>query len=351
VKIPEDLNAREDLMRVHVKGAGDKELARLDVPIAVQGLARPRFSYALFIDDGSGGNGDGLLQVGESVNLVVQIKNTGDGIATQPTALLKNLGGPGLFIETGRQTLGELKPGAASTARFSFRVRDANDGADMRLQVFDAVMGDYLLERLRFPIRARGEAAKPSAGVVRVGKDDVAVLAAADNESTVLARAKAGAKLAAVAEVGGYVRVRAGDLVGYVAAADVAKAAGVVPKGVPKGLSTVYGRDPPRLQFSGVAAGGALRVPGDTYRLKVRVTDDTPVRDLYVFNEDQKVFYELLDAKTARDATVELDLKLKPGVNIVTVVAREDDEFAQREVITVFSEQGDAIKERRRRWR
>jgi hypothetical protein len=40
---------------------------------------------------------------------------------------------------------------------------------------------------------------------------------------------------------------------------------------------------------------------------------------------------------------VKATVKLKPGVNIITVVAREDDEFAQREVLTVYSTAGDAL--------
>ena len=36
-------------------------------------------------------------------------------------------------------------------------------------------------------------------------------------------------------------------------------------------------------------------------------------------------------------------VKLKPGVNVITVVAREDDEFAQREVMTVYSKKGDPL--------
>ena len=39
-------------------------------------------------------------------------------------------------------------------------------------------------------------------------------------------------------------------------------------------------------------------------------------------------------------------IKLEPGVNIVTVVAREDDEFAQREVLTIFSRAGDPLAEK-----
>ena len=84
-----------------------------------------------------------------------------------------------------------------------------------------------------------------------------------------------------------------------------------------------------------------VRQAGDTYQLKVSVRDDTPVRDIYIFVNDEKVFYELVDKKSSRAATLDLPVKLKPGLNIITVGAREDDEFAQREILAVFSEKGD----------
>ena len=75
----------------------------------------------------------------------------------------------------------------------------------------------------------------------------------------VLARAEAGARLDAVAEVNGFVRVRfnsaknsAGNLYGYVAQSGVSPAKGkasVSENGEPKGLSLVYGRDPPNITF------------------------------------------------------------------------------------------------------
>jgi carboxyl-terminal processing protease len=352
VKIPKNFAARDDLLRVKVSDQRGADLGAVKLPIRIEGLPRPRFAYALFIDDGAGGNGDGMLQVGESVDLVVSIRNTGEGVAEQPTALLKNLGGAELFIETGRQQLKELGPGQAATARFSFKVKEPKAEADLRLQVFDGVMGDYLLERIRLPIRAAGAAAKPQKGFVTVGQNGAMVFAAAEGTAPVLARAAAGVKLSSVSEVGGFVRVSVGEgVVGYVAAADVDKAQGradVVPKGEPKGLSVVYGRDPPRVTFLEPTKGGSVRVAGDSVQIRARVEDDGPVRDVYVFNGEQKVSYQLLAKKGPTDVTLEATVKLEPGVNMITVVAREDDEFAQREVLMVYSGKGDPLAKLKR---
>lgn len=350
IKLPKNLAGRRDLMRVDFHGGTGTALGALDVPITVKGLPRPRFTYALFLDDTEDGNGDGLLQAGEKVNLVVSIRNTGPGVAAEPTALVKNLGGSELFIETGRQQLTELSAGASATARFTFRVQPTEEQvAKLRLQVFDGLMGDYLIEKLEFPIRRDGNQAKPHRQVVQANQDNVPVLAAAEGSAPVLARLSQGSRVEGVADVGDFVRVKFGEVLGYVAAADVKGAKGrpkLDAKGQPKGLSFVFGRDPPRVSFVDTA-GESTTVDTETHTLKFRVQDDGPVRDVYVFHEDQKVYFDSLGTKGPTDATASVTLKLKPGVNLVTVVAREDDEFAQREMLTIYSTRGDPLAEKK----
>ena len=348
-KIPKDLTSRKDVMRVTFADGANAPLGTLDVPVAIAGLDRPRFSYALFIDDTQGGNGDGLLQVGESVELVAQIRNAGAGTAEEPTALLKNLGGAETFIQTGRQKLTALKPGASTVARFQFKVQSPAPEVELRMQVFDGVMGDFLTEKLSFPVKEASAEVKKSKKVVEA-THPVPVLAAADPQSAIVAKADTGSRFDAVAEVGPFVRVKLGEhLYGFVAAADVGPAKGkaqLSAAGEPKGLSFVYGRDPPRVTFPGLDATKPIEVQGDRFVLEAKIEDDGKVQDVYVFSNDQKVHYERV-AKNggATSAVVKATIKLKPGVNIVTVVAREDDEFAAREVVTVFSAKGDPLAE------
>jgi len=350
IRVPKDLVSRADLMRVKVGDAHRESIASVDVPIAVVGNARPRFAYALFLDDARGGNGDGLLQVGESVDLVVSIKNTGKGAAEKPMALLKNLGGSETFIDNGRAQLSTLAPDASAIARFSFKVQEAKDELALRLQVFDSVMGDYLVEKLRFPIKTGAPSTKKVSHTVSIERPNVPVYAAADGGALVVAQADQGAKLDAVAEVGDFVRVRIGkELFGYVAAAEVGAAKGrpvVDASGVPKGLSTVFGRDPPQITFVGIDASKPLVVDEKSLTLKYTITDDGPIADAYIFVGEEKVHYQRLAGEGATDRTLETTIALTPGVNVVTVVAREDDEFAQREVLTIFSRAGDPLAEK-----
>jgi carboxyl-terminal processing protease len=350
VRVPKDLVSRADLMRVRIGDATRPTIASIDVPMSIQGLPRPRFAYALFLDDARSGNGDGLLQVGEAVDLVVSIKNTGDGPSEKPMALLKNLGGSETFIDNGRAQLGALKPGDSAIARFSFKVQEPKDMLNLRLQVFDSVMGDYLVEKLRFPIKTGAATTKKIQHTVAAERPSVPVYAAADGGASIVAHVEQGAKLDAVAEVGDFVRVRIGkELFGYVASAEVGTVKGravVDTSGVPKGLSAIFGRDPPQITFAAAQTSSPLIVDGKTHDLRFTVEDDGPVADVYVFVGDEKIHYQRLGGTGATNREISTAIKLEPGVNIVTVVAREDDEFAQREVLTIFSRAGDPLAEK-----
>ena len=363
VKIPRDLQGRRDLVRVAVADDG-RSLATVDVPVTIEGLDRPRFAYSLFVDDGVGkdtnGNGDGLLQLGENVALVVGIKNTGKGASPEPTALLKNLGGAEVFIDVGRQKLDALAPGGTGVARFAFKVVAPPDqpmpkAVSLRLQVFDGVMGDYLVEKLSLPVRAASSpSSKKIKGTVEASAS-VPVLAAADASARVLGRLDAGARAETVGEVNGFVRLDlgGGNLYGYVAQSAVGPARGkatTTSSGTPQGFSLVYGREPPTVRFvdaAGAQVGEFVTTDATAFDLTAKIADDGTVADTYVYVGDQKVHYERLPAKAPTDATLRYKVALKPGVNVVTVVAREDDEFAQREVLTVFSTKGDPFAEKK----
>jgi carboxyl-terminal processing protease len=354
VKAPKELPSRRDVIRVSLAD-GHQDIMNLDVPVEIKSINRPRFSYGLFIDDGTGkdtaGNGDGLLQVGEKVALVVGIKNSGAGAAAEPTALLKNLGGPELFIDVGRQRLDPLAPGSSAVARFTFKVAEPTDGpppsnVELRLHVFDNALGDFLVEKLTFPLKIVGGKTTRAKGVVEA-RAAVSILAAADEGAAVVARAGPGARLEQVGEANGFVRVRLGSdsLYGYVSSSGVNPSNGkpTVGIGAETGLSLVYGRDPPVVRF--LNAAGAPQtdavVDGDRFDLIARIVDDGRVSDAYVFVGEQKTVYQRLDSRGPTDVTIRHSVKLEPGVNVITVVAREDDEFAQRETLTVFSKMGD----------
>jgi carboxyl-terminal processing protease len=93
-------------------------------------------------------------------------------------------------------------------------------------------------------------------------------------------------------------------------------------------------RSEPRIQLGSDATVGGLAVDGEKYTLSGVATDKNGLRDLYIFVNDQKVFFE-----SAREVGAPIrftvELPLKPGNNPVVVVAREDQDFMSRRALII----------------
>ena len=91
-------------------------------------------------------------------------------------------------------------------------------------------------------------------------------------------------------------------------------------------------------------------VEADTFRLSgsallpPSADPDARLRDVYIFVNDEKVFFRVVpdgaSGSTAATANGRLDftteLPLKPGQNVVTVFAREDQELQSRRSVVIF---------------
>lgn len=67
-----------------------------------------------------------------------------------------------------------------------------------------------------------------------------------------------------------------------------------------------------------------------------RPRDDQRVRDLYIFVGSRKVYYQSnRGSDTPREASFQTDVTLNPGINYITVFARESDDVISRETFVV----------------
>ncbi len=65
-------------------------------------------------------------------------------------------------------------------------------------------------------------------------------------------------------------------------------------------------------------------------------TDESSVRDVYIYVGDRKVFYQSnRGAQNTREAAFDARLPLRPGTNFIVVVARENDQSISREAFVV----------------
>jgi carboxyl-terminal processing protease len=142
-----------------------------------------------------------------------------------------------------------------------------------------------------------------------------------------------------------WVRVEIGEgRAGFVAARAVKKAGG---KPKLSGLDPSWQVTPPTVSVN-VAS---YEVAGDKYTLKGSARDDTRVEDVYIFvsNQDaelenRKVFYKSnRGGKKSRELGFEAEIPIAPGSNLVTVIARENDQVKSAHTLYLYRTDGKAL--------
>jgi carboxyl-terminal processing protease len=243
------------------------------------------------------------------------------------------LSGPGLLLHAGRFQLGELKPGAEQVVAFTFEVMPefSEPEAKLEVSVGDTVLRESAGEKLKLPVRQNTTSDfATSSGVLNVA-DGASIFERPAEDSRVVARVSGGVlPLNAQATANGYIRLDLGDgRPGWIKKASVAG-----PTEGSKGkLIDVLAHMPPKLE---VNYNNTLTTRQDSLKVQGSATDDTRVRDVYIFVGSRKVHYQ--SNRGATDPTrqkFEATLPLRPGTNFVTVVARESNEVASHKSFIV----------------
>ncbi|GEJ56739.1 MXAN_5808 family serine peptidase [Anaeromyxobacter diazotrophicus] len=347
VKLPAGLDSRHDEVKLHFEDEGGRAPPDALTAVDVVENPKPAFAFSTQIDDEALGNGDGLVQRGEEVTLRVDVRNEGQGAAGDKTYVsLKNLGDEKVFIKKGRVVVGKLAPGEVKTALLQLEVKKGlkPDTMPLRLMIVDEKLDEFVSERLEIPVAAEGKARVAASGAVRVTTAQAALRAGAAASAPPIAVAKKGALLAVTGKVGDFYRVEwQKGRAAFAQARDVEAAPGARP-GAATAATEVFQREPPRIALAPASGGGAPVVTGDRLHLTGTASVSpgaaglqNKLRDVFVFANEQKVFFKVVPEAGASDRMdFATDVPLKPGNNVVTVFAREDDEFQSRRTFYVY---------------
>jgi carboxyl-terminal processing protease len=110
-------------------------------------------------------------------------------------------------------------------------------------------------------------------------------------------------------------------------------------RGVP---STMTGRlnSPPTMKLGEISYATRL----DTLQLTGRVTDETRVRDVYIFVGEEKLFFKSNRGKAnPKVLDFKAELPLKNGLNYITIVAEETADLEHRQVLVVRRDRVDGM--------
>ena len=337
VKLPRGFDSRRDEVTLHFEGADGKAPADVKTTFHVVEIPKPVFAFSVQVDDSKGGNGDGLPQRGESFTVKIDVRNAGPGASGEKTYVsLKNLGDEKAFIVKGRDVLGAMAPGETRTASLQIDLRKGSktETLPLRVAVVDEKNDEFTQEKVELPIAADATSTQPAKGSIRVEAAEAILRSGASASAAPIATAKRGAILPFDARVGDFYRVewRKGRFA-FAAEPDVKPA-----KGPRQGtIAAAWQHEPPRITLDPDPSRGAPVVDGATYRLTGVAAippssdPDARLRDVFVFVNEKKVFFKVVpENQTSPKMEFSADIPLKPGNNLVTVFAREDEDFQTR---------------------
>lgn len=167
VQIPESTASRREPVTVRLQDDSGMLHESFTAELNIVEQPRPAFAFSWQVLDGCGTcNGNGRIERGEAVDVLVKITNTGTGKGMKPYALLKNGGDPSLVITQGRANVGKLAPGGTATARFQVKVNeDVKPGsAALKLVIVDGQLEEFVTDKLSLPM---GSGERPVEGLVR----------------------------------------------------------------------------------------------------------------------------------------------------------------------------------------
>jgi carboxyl-terminal processing protease len=362
-RVPRDTVTRADAIKLKFEEAHEHVPAAAEVRTTVKALLRPSFAYAYQVIDDVEGNHDGLLQLGEKASMYVTVKNVGDGKSYETEASIKNLSGDGLFLKDARFDLSNMAPGEERRVRFTFDVQKAMlqqptpNEAKVQFTVRDADLREAATERVVMPIEAPITLAT-STGVFRTNGAPVSLFTAPrDGERPFGELPKDGA-LAVNGSYGDYLRVELGGArFAFVKKANgklgggplppppkpakavtssSAKAAGsaeaTAPTAPVQAWLDLLSHSPPSIEVE----APELVTRSDKIKLKGTASDGDRVLDVYAFVGARKVFYRSnRSGADSKKESFEMELPLRPGVNYVSVWARESSDSVQRRVFVV----------------
>jgi carboxyl-terminal processing protease len=234
-------------------------------------------------------------------------------------------------LHDGRFDVSNMMPGEVRKVAFTFDVEPqlADPEAKIELSIHDQDLREGALEKIRIPI-VDPIAIAPASGAYRAKASGADLFSAPEPSGRLFARLPPGAAAPALGTADGYVKLSLGDgRFAFARASDLAGGAGA----------------PAQVAFQDAMEHAAPSLDIPQPQLATREThtpvhviagDDTRLLDAYIFVGARKVFYRSnRNGVDPRKMTFDADLPLRPGVNVVMIVARENPDTTSRRTFIV----------------
>ncbi len=355
LRIPRDRGDAELPTRIEFEEYNGFAPDPLKAMIALKGLPRPRFAYTYqVIDDGSGksvGNGDGRVQKGEAVDLLLTLKNVGPVAAQQTSAEVTSRVGQGLTIFDGTIDFGTLKPDETKTARVNLFIRKDLTASEIPLKLFirEKGLNITLDEELKLVVDSR-----PPPQIVVTNKlvavkgGSAKIHSGAGPDTSVIASAAKDQPLAVSGELGDWYRVQISETeTGWIPKREVAEAPvtakGEIPVPSVRGPAVVklFQNAPPVIALASPSEGqqvtadriqliGAAASEKGVARVEVRVNGQ-----LISQREGRGVAIRAAEGEKTANLEFSERLPLREGKNEIVVTAFDRENLSTTRTVTV----------------
>jgi carboxyl-terminal processing protease len=323
---------RSDGIKLHFEEARGHIPADAEVRGTIKALERPTFAFTYdIVDNRDGSNGDGRVQLGEGLTMYLTVKNVGKGHSYETMANLRNLSGDGLLLHEGRFDISNMQPGETRRVAFTFDVTHqlSDTVAKVDLSISDDDLSEGVVEKISMPI-APAAALTAANAAVKAKAQGAALQTSPDATAVVFGRLQPGASAQEVATAGDWVKVSLGaGRFGFVRSADVE--AGGTPAPV-VAFEETMAHAPPDIEL----APPALVTRDSHIHVTGNAGDDQRLLDAYIFVGARKGFYRSnRNGADGKRMPFDADLPLRPGVNVVSVVARENPDTVSRKTFII----------------
>jgi carboxyl-terminal processing protease len=214
-----------------------------------------------------------------------------------------------------------MMPGETRRVAFTFDVEPAlsDPEAKVQLQIRDDDLREEVDEKVRLPV-LDPLVVVASGGVQRAKAGGAELRNTPDAQGRIFARLPAGSTATVLGTVNGFVKLGLGDgRFAFARSGELEGGAGTPV--VASALEDAMAHAPPAVELPQPQL--ATR---DTHTLvHGAAIDDAQLLDAYIFVGSRKVFYRSnRNGQDPRRMVFDADLPLRPGVNVVTIVAREN---------------------------
>ncbi len=363
LEVPKDALNQTDMVSFDVADGFDNKFPKFEELVHISELPPPKFAYSYSIDDSEGGNGDGWIQPGEEISLVLNIDNVGDGKAYKGLVTLRTHELiPEVFISSGRVLFGELEAGKSKAVICKFRVKNeirrhwdkVKDGLLFDVNIMDTELNEYISDQINLTISKQFRRSAKLKKQHAILQPNTRIYSMPDDKSNAIATVKKQVKLDAASKMGNWILVRWNDgLSGWVK--DAVLKPGEISKKHRKrkkdsqleAIEPLFFRRAPRIAVDLSTVEPYTTASAVTIR--GQAVDDNFVKDIYILANRQKAFFKANTAKPNTDAgrtmQFEATVPLEEGINRIIIVARETRKFSGSEIIIIFREKDESDSE------